>query len=139
MSPHPRTVVTQDPLVVAFVALLTFDTFLAYDTEAPPAPPFPYSVVYALDDAEKSGPMWDGQADVMHNIQITVVGETAEQARKLRDKTRTEILAENAVTVAGRDVALVDLDTGGAVERDEAEQPRLFYAIDIWMIHTTVA
>lgn len=139
MSPSPRTVVTQDPLVQAMVALLTFDTFLAYDTEAPAAPPFPYSVVYSLDDAERSGPMWDGQADVMHNIQITVVGETGEQARKLRDKARAVILADGALTLAGRSVELVDLDAGGAVERDESEQPRLFYAVDIWMLQTTVA
>ena len=137
--PHARTVVTQDPLVQAFVALLTFDTFLAYDTEAPGAAPFPYSVVYSLDDAEKTGPMWDGQADVMHNIQITTVGETATQARKLQDKNRAIVLADDAIQLVGRAVELVDLDAGGGVERDEAEQPRLFYAIDIWMIHTTVA
>lgn len=137
--PHARTVVTQDPLVEAIVTLLTFDTFLAYDTEAAAAAPFPYSVVYSLDDAVRSGPMWDGQADVMHNIQITAVGETATQARKLQDKNRAILLETDAISVTGRSVELVDLDAGGGVERDEAEQPRLFYAVDIWMIHTTNA
>ena len=139
MSPAPRTVVLQHPLVVAVVGALTFDTFLAYDTEAPAVPPFPYSVVYSLDDAETSGPMWDGQADVRHEIQVTCVGETVEQARKLQDKNRAQMLGDPPFAVIGRSIQLVDLDAGGSVERDEAEQPRLFYSVDIWMIYTTPA
>ncbi len=139
MSPAARTVVLQHPLVTAVVGALTFDSFLAYDSEAPPSPPFPYSVVYSLDDVETSGPLWDGQADVKHEIQVTCVGETVEQARKLQDKNRAQMLADPPFTVTSRSVQLVDLDAGGSVERDEAEQPRLYYSVDIWMITTTVA
>ncbi len=137
MSPIDRTVVTQHPLIEAVIALVTFDTFLAYDTEAPRDAPFPYTVVYSLDDALRSGPIWDGQADVMHSVQTTYVGDTAEQARKLMDKGRGFMLAQGAITVTGRSVQLVDLADGGGVERDEDEQPRLFYAIDIWEITTS--
>lgn len=139
MSPIPRTVVTQNPLVEAVIGVVTFDTFLAYDTEAPRDAPFPYTVVYSLDDALRSGPMWDTQADVIHSVQTTYVGETAPQARKLMDKGRAAMLADGVIVVAGRNVQLVALSDGGGVERDEDEQPRLFYAIDIWEITTSPA
>jgi len=140
MSPIARTVVAQNPLVTAVITLLTFDTFLAYDSEAPRDAPFPYTVVYSLDDALRSGTLWDGQSDVMHSIQTTYVGEVAEQARKLMDKGRALMLPYGAISgIAGRSVQLVDLSDGGGVERDEDEQPRLFYAIDIWEISTTPA
>ena len=139
MSPIPRTVVAQHPLIVAVLGVVTFDTFLSYDTEAPRDAPFPYTVVYGLDDALRTGTMWDTQADVMHSVQTTYVGETAEQARKLMDKGRAVMLADAAIAVAGRSVQLVELSDGGGVERDEDEQPRLFYGIDIWEITTTPA
>lgn len=139
MSPAARTVVTQHPLVVAVVAALTFDTFTAYDSEAAAAAPFPLSVIYSLDDTARSGPMWDGQADVIHTIQVTCVGETAEQCRKLQDKNRAKMLADPPFTVTGREILLVDLDAGGGIERDEDEQPRLYYSVDIWVITTTPA
>lgn len=139
MSPQPRTVVDQDPVVVAVVAALTYDTFTAYDMEADAAAVFPYSVVYPLDDQTRSGPLWDGQADVVHAVQVTSVGETAEQARKLQDKNRAKILASGAITVSGRSVQQPDLSAGGGVERDEDEQPRLYYSVDIWLLQTSPA
>lgn len=138
MSPQPRTVVEQDPLVKAIIAVLTYPPFTAYDNEAPKLPPLPYTVVYSLDDAARSGTMWDWGADVVHTIQTTSVGETAEQARMLRDRNRTRMLRDlDKAAVSEREISLVDLNIGGGVERDETEQPRYFYAVDIWQITTT--
>ena len=137
-----RTVVEQDPVVAAVITTIDTLSFSVGDGEAPenPSPAFPYSVVYSLDDELRTGPMSDGQADVIHNIQVTTVGETREQAQKLVDKIRIKLLETPIpLTIASRSVQLVDLADGGIVERDETEQPRLFYAVDVWAITTTPA
>jgi hypothetical protein len=104
------------------------------DGQAPPGG-FPYFVVYTLDDAERSGPMSDGQADVTHNQQITTVGETQEQAQLALDDGRAR-MRDETLAIPGRIVHLVEVEEGGGIERDDDESPSLFYCVDVYSILT---
>lgn len=95
---------------------------------------FPYAVVYALDDAEKTGPISDGQTDVIHVQQVTSVGVTAEQAQDLADAIRTRM--KEGLRIDGRVTLLVDVE-GGQVTADWTEQPPVFYTADLLRIYTT--
>lgn len=131
------TVVEQDPVVAAVVAQVATTGFPVGDGQAPAGDDMPYAVVYSIPDFSRSGPWSDGQADTVHQIQITYVGETREQASQLADKGRAVMAA--GVAVPGRRVSLVDLAPGGggSVERDDDSSPPLFYAVDIYRIYTT--
>lgn len=139
----PETVVEQNPVILAVIAQLESDlAFSVGDGQAPknPSPEFPYVTVYSLDDAEYAGPMSDGQADVIHNVQLTHTGQTPEQARRLTDFARASM--QNLVAadpIAGRSTQLVEFDSSGLIERDDEIQPPFFYAVDIYRITTTPA
>ena len=130
------TVVEQRPVVAGVITVLNTLAFGVGDHQAPTSATFPYTVVYSLDDAERSGPIDDGQADVDHTIQLTTVGETPEQTQLLIDATRTK-MKDGTLVVASRKVLKVDLTEGGGVQRDEEEQPPLFYGVDVYSILTT--
>jgi hypothetical protein len=137
-----ETVVLQDDLIATVITQLNADlVFSVGDGQAPdsPSPAYPYAVVYSLDDAERTGPMQDGQADVTHNVQVTTVGELPVQARKLMDFVRvsikTNLLAADAIP--NRHINLIEHEAGGLTEKDESDQPPLFYTVDIFRIMTT--
>ena len=131
-----ETVVPSRPVTASVITHLGSLGFGVGDGQAPDPSTFPYSVVYSLDAVDRSGPMNDGQADVVHTQQVTVVGETQEQAQKLLDKVRV-LMRDETLTIADREVSLIEVDEGDGVERDGREQPPLFYAIDVYMITTT--
>ncbi len=133
-----ETVVPSRPVTASVITHLGSLGFGVGDGQAPDPSTFPYSVVYSLDAVARSGPMNDGQADVIHTQQVTVVGETQEQAQKLLDKVRVRMRDETLV-ISDREVSLIEVDEGDGVERDGREQPPLFYAIDAYMITTTPA
>ncbi len=135
-----ETVVPSRPVTASVISHLGSLGFGVGDGQAPDPSTFPYSVVYSLDAVSRSGPMNDGQADVVHTQQVTVVGETQEQAQKLLDKVRVK-MRDGTFSMGGfgREVSLIEVDEGDGVERDGREQPPLFYAIDVYMITTTPA
>ncbi len=133
-----ETVVPSRPVTASVITHLGSLGFGVGDGRAPDPSTLPYSVVYSLDAVSRSGPMNDGQADVVHTQQVTVVGETQEQTQKLLDKVRVR-MRDETLTISGREVSLVEVDEGDGVERDGREQPPLFYAIDVYMITTTPA
>lgn len=128
------SVIPQSPVIDATLTILDGLSWPVGDAHAPDADP-PYLVVYSLDDEAYDGPINDGQADVHHNIQVTSVGETSEQARKLADKAR-EALTVVAYSVAGRSVQQVELRDGGGIERDPDDSPPVFYAVDVYRVIT---
>ena len=149
-----ETAVPLDPVVRAAVTTLraAITAVGIGDNQAPkfdPAgslPRFPYAVVYLLPNAEYGGPLNDGQVDVIHNVQVTCVGETVEQVRVLSDDVEKALRDETAppnsvseIVIAGREVSLVDVALRGSVERDDSFQPPKFYAVNIFDIHTTPA
>ena len=138
-----ETVVAKGPVTDAtLVALNDALSFAVGDNQAPPeprSPDFPYLVVYTLDDTERSGPMNDGQADVVHNIQVTTVGQTRDAAQRLSDLVLAAMRADEALVIAGRAVLLVEELDGGGLIRDDEFQPPLFYGVSLFAITTTPA
>lgn len=142
-----ETAVPLDPVAKAAITTLTAALTVSVgdqQTPANPSPEFPYAVVYLIPDADRSGPMNDGQADVTHNIQVTSVGVTREQAQSLADDVNVAMRDETAppnpvsnLVIAGRDVELVEIVLDGSVERDDSFQPPVFYAVQIFDIMTT--
>ena len=138
-----ETIVLKGPVTEA--TLVTLNSALSFDVgdnQAPPdprTPPFPYAVVHTLDDELRTGPMNDGQADVIHNIQVTTVGQTRDQAQRLSDMALAAMRADDALTIPGRLVLLVEEAEGGGVTRDDEFQPPYFYGITIFAIMTTPA
>ena len=138
----PETVVPHRPVTQAVIDALSLAVgFAVGDGQAPddPSPAYPYLVVYSLADADRSGPISDGQADVTHNIQITTVGQTPEQATSLMDLAAVGLRGLDAGAVTGREIQLVEETFSGGVERDDDFQPPLFYAVSIFDIMTTPA
>lgn len=136
-----ETAVSQDPVVEGFITLVGGTGFDVGDGQKPEdedGRPYPYSVVHSLPDFSMTGPWSDGQVDVVHQLQVTTVGETADQARKLQDKNRAEIRS-GTMTVTGRKVQYIEKAEGGRGAREDPDQPPLFSAVDIWKIHTTTA
>lgn len=138
-----ETIVAKGPVTDA--TLVTLEAALSFDVgdnQAPPeprTPTFPYCVVYTLDDELRTGPMSDGQADVIHNIQVTAVGQTRDQAQRLSDAVLAAMRADEALVIAGRAVLLVEELDGGALIRDDEFQPPLFYGVSLFAITTTPA
>ena len=116
-------------------AITTF--VFASNTLLSDAPAYPYVVVYPLDVAARTGPISDGQADVNHTIQLTTVGQTAEQAAGLLDLAAIELRDMPSDAIDDRNVALVEEVSGGTIDRDDDYQPPLFYAVGIFDILTT--
>ena len=136
-----ETVVAKRPVTDAtlftLIAALSFEVGDNQAPKEPRTPVFPYCVVYTLDDESRTGPMNDGQADVIHNIQVTTVGETAEQASSLSDLVAVAMRADAALVIAGRVVSLVEELEGGGLLPDNEFQPPLFYGVGIFAITTT--
>lgn len=133
-------VVPQSPVIDAVLTVLETTAWGVGDAQAPDGEVPPYFVVYSLEDESYSGPINNTQTDVFHNFQITNVGETAEQARKLGDKAR-EVLTVAALdaALAGRSVQQIELRSGSQVERDPDDSPPVFYSVDVWRVITTPA
>lgn len=135
-----ETVVPTRPVTAAIIAHLASVGVSVGDGRAPAnaSPAFPYVVVYSLDAADRSGPMSDGQADVTHVQQTTTVGVTQEQCQVLLDDVRAR-MRDETMTIAGREVSLIEVEEGDGVERDDDESPPLFYCVDIYSVLTTPA
>ncbi len=142
-----ETAVPLDPVQNAVIVTLQAALTVAVgDQQAPadPDPEFPYAVVQLIPDAERTGPMNDGQVDVVHNIQVTSVGQTRQQASALADDVNAALRDEtdppnpvSKIVIAGREVSLVEVELDGSIERDDTFQPPLFYGVQIFDIMTT--
>lgn len=99
----------------------------------------PYAVLYDLPGGDMGGSLADNQEDTIHIYQITAVGQTAQQARVVRDLTRAQMQKEN-LSIPGRrvmDVRLVN-PNGGTLRDDDLPNP-LFYAYHRYEVDTTPA
>ncbi len=126
------------PVVDAAIAAAATAGFPVGDGQAPAGAVPPYAVVFALDDSDSDGPIDDWEADAVHQIQVTSVGETREQAQGVADEIRKKMTPPN-MTVTGRRVLWVQVAVGGGVERDDDTKPPLFYAVDLYEVATTPA
>ncbi len=101
------------------------------DGQAPADDTRPYAVLYALDEDEREGDMSSAVTVTgWFEYQITSVGDTREQAEGLADLLRTLILASN-LTPAGFSMFPWRKTVTGLPERDDDEQPPLFYVVQV--------
>lgn len=100
----------------------------------------PYSVVQSIGSVDRSAPMSQllKDGDDVHEIQITNVGESREQAQGQSDAVREAFVAGN-LSWSGRAIVLVELDAGNEIQRDDDVQPPLFYGIDSFLVYSTPA
>ncbi len=100
------------------------------DGQAPADTTRPYSVLYPLDDSDRDGDMIDTQRTSWFDFQVTVVGDTREQAEWLADDLRTSMLAAD-LTPSGFRMYPFERVVTNATERDDDVQPPVFYTIFI--------
>lgn len=98
----------------------------------------PYVVVHCGVVLTIGGPVGDPFADTASEYQLTAVGETAAQARWAADKARGVILPAR-LAVPDRCVQLIEWGPSQPADRDDDVTPSLYYAIDVYTIHSTPA
>ena len=134
-----RTVIDPETHGTAFIALVAGTGRPVGDAAAPDNVSYPYAVVYPLADANAflAELHDDANADAVLQYQVTYVGQTRRSVQIIQKNTRDAVL-NGTMTVTGRRISLIDLALAGTVERDDDEQPRLFYAMDIFDVYTHV-
>jgi hypothetical protein len=95
----------------------------------PTAPVYPLPVI--LD-----GTLARPSDDVDGVWQITSVAPTRHGAQFVADRARTALL-DTGIAVTGRGVFQILFDGGGGVNRDDTDNPALFYAVERFRITTT--
>lgn len=100
------------------------------DGQAPPDDDRPYAVLYSLDESEREGDMSTIDVTGWFEFQITSVGDTRAQAEWLADLLRTLILASDLTPTGFRMYPWRKVVTN-LPERDDDEQPPLFYAVQV--------
>lgn len=87
----------------------------------------PYVIVYPLS-GELDGSLGCPDTDGDLSWQVTCVGSTREQCDWLLDTTVTALVGTGTLTVAGRSIPRVRLETPGGTRRDDSTDPALFIA-----------
>lgn len=104
------------------------------DAKAPEGDP-PYFFVVPRPEGDVYGTLDDPHADAEVVYQVTSVGTTREQAEGARDLARETLLA--GVTVSGRTISLVTIETVGAVERDSDIEPNRFFCPETYRLFSS--
>lgn len=106
------------------------------DAKEPDPLPNKYCVVYPIPGGSVSGSLEDPNADGELVVQVTCVGTTREQAEWVVDKAMGLL---GGITVSGRHIARVFLDSMPGIRRDDDISPPLFVATPRFRIMTTPA
>lgn len=100
--------------------------------------PLPYVVYYTLDDDESVGDSLNATLGArLHRFQVTYVGETAEQARMVRDRQRTALNRVRVTMPAGDRLVRRDEDSLSIQRDDVWSRPDggpLFYGADRYVV-----
>lgn len=103
-------------------------------------PATPYAIVYPTGSSPFDGPVGDPRADAHPATQITCVGVDRNEAQGLADSIRSLLLATRTIPITGRNLlGRPELEVSRPVQRDDDRQPPLYYAIDMYRLHTTPA
>lgn len=94
---------------------------------APPSAPPPYCVLYPQPGVPRRASLADDRVDFDTTVQITSVGETAEQALNYADRSSAAMSA--ALQVTGRVAWRPEALDGLPVQRDDDVTPPVFYAV----------
>lgn len=93
-----------------------------------------FCVVYRIPGGESSGPLDAPNDDAELIYQVTCVGDTREQAEWVEDKVMNLL---DGITVEGRSISRVDLDSYDGIRRDDALPLPRFYATPRFRIYST--
>lgn len=118
----------------AVITALEATGFPVGDGKAPAGDP-PHFFVVPRPEGDVYGTIDDPHADAELVIQVTSVGTTRKQAEGVRDLARETLLA--GLTVSGRTVSLVTIDTVGGVERDPDIEPDRFFCPETYRLFSS--
>jgi len=103
------------------------------DAQAPTGNP-PYVVVYPVTGGDTYGPLGAQNDDAELIYQVTCVGTSRQQAQWLADKAMGLL---SGITVTGRSLPLVTVETVPGVMRDDDVQPPIFWAAPRFRLFST--
>lgn len=129
------TVASQREHTDGVIAKLVAAGLVVGDGEAPDAEP-PYAVVHSIPGGSATGSIEEPHEDGELVYQVTCVGTTREQAEWVADESM--VLLEG-ITVEGRSIPFVDLDTLSGARRDTTVTPALWICTPRFRIKTTPA
>lgn len=119
------------------MTLLLTAGFPVGDSVAPFDTAPPYGVLNLVGGPPPEGSLSDYMADATFRYQVTSIGITREQAQMLADKFRAVMIRES-LTVTGRRVMMLQLDTTIGLDRDEQGVPSPYYLqVDQYLVMTT--
>jgi hypothetical protein len=125
------------PHTDAVLAALTAAGLTAAMSQAPAGTEPPYCVLHPDPGRAIPGSLADPLSNYDSLMQVTCVGETAEQALSVSDRVRTALSVP--LTVAGRSGLRPEELGGPPVQRDDDVTPPLFYAPVQYRIRSTPA
>ena len=109
------------------------------DSEQPET--FPNVTLYAIPGGFTSGTLGDTDGDLEMPFQITCVSRRRDQAQLLQHAVRNEMLNQT-LTVTGRSLLRVNLESPSGVERDDRlgeREGQVFYTADTFHVRTAPA
>lgn len=120
-------VIEQDPHALALLASLTAGNVPAHDHLGPEGERGGYVVLYMLSGAEPEGTAADPDSIGDLRFQLTGVGRLPAEARSLIDRA-VRAFRDHPPVVPGRSVQrLRPIEAVSAAQRDDDEQPPVFY------------
>ena len=98
----------------------------------------PYITVHHIVGGTMDGPLNDTQADVSLRIAIVSFGNTAKEARVLRDIVHAELMDKSNFSITNRRIRDIRLEvpSDGAYRDDDVQTP-IFYERQIYLLNTT--
>lgn len=123
------------PHVDALQAALTAAEIVNMLGVAPPGTLPPYAAVYPDPGRSVPGSLANPTSNFVGLVQVTFVGETAEQALSLSDRGRQALSVR--LGVAGRSGWRPEELGGPPVQRDDDASPPYYYAVVQWRLRST--
>lgn len=121
--------------VDAVMAVYAAADLTAYLGGAPPDVPPPYCVLYPEPGRPKAASLADDRVDFVTTVQVTCVGESAEQALNYADRSAAAL--SPPLPVAGRTAWRPEYLDGLPVQRDNDVTPPVFYAVARYRLRST--
>lgn len=115
------------PHIDALTTALTAAQLTVYLGGAPQAVPAPYVVLYPDTGAPVRASLADDRTWFTEVVQLTCVGQTAEQALNLSDRAHAAL--STPLQVVGRASWRPEALDGQPVHRDDDVSPPVFYAV----------
>jgi hypothetical protein len=123
------------PHIDAVLAVHTAAGLTVFLGGAPPTSAPPYCVLYPEPGTPVRASLADDRVDYVSTVQVTCVGESAEQALNYAD--RSSAAMSPPLVVTGRTARRPEHLDGQPVQRDDDITPPLFYAVARYRLRST--